>query len=503
MVQQWRRDHEDLAQHHVGENADHPRICICVRKRPISDKERQKNDHDSVTCVNPEVWIHSAKLRVDGISKYLDHSSFQFDHAFGDDVSTDEVYRITTMPLIDFVCSGTGGRATVFAYGQTGSGKTHTMNGIQDILCEDLYMILSEEAEGICSFSDTVVMISFFEMYGGFIQDLLNDRKRLKVLEDGKGEVVMNGLQEIEAESPKRFLELVQQGNNARTTHTTEANDTSSRSHAICQITLRHRTNAKLLGKLSLVDLAGSERGTDTQSHNAQRRAESSDINTSLLALKECIRALDRNAKGPKHVPYRASKLTLILKDCFTSDRAMTTMIVTVSPGASAADHSLNTLRYADRVKEKRGQNIKMPTSTRRQSSSHLGTTSGNEPKQLLPGSNDKAKPTTIPDSAPVWTEGKEVSSDTASVEFLQDTVLELFEKEEVVLNMHMNFIAENAQLLSKEGALLQQVQKANVSKDDIERYVSALESILDCKEDMILALQNKLAELQSSIEKQ
>jgi kinesin family protein 2/24 len=102
------------------------------------------------------------------------------------------------------------------------------------------------------------------------------------------------------------------------------------------------------------VDLAGSERGTDTKSHNAQRRTESQEINTSLLALKECIRALDMNKSGTKHVPYRQSKLTLILKDCFTSDNAKTTMIANISPGASAADHSLNTLRYANRIKEKK-----------------------------------------------------------------------------------------------------------------------------------------------------
>lgn len=104
-------------------------------------------------------------------------------------------------------------------------------------------------------------------------------------------------------------------------------------------------------GKLSLVDLAGSERGADTKSHNRQRRTESSEINKSLLALKECIRALD---SSNSHVPYRGSKLTLILKDCFTSSLARTTMITTVSPGSASADHTVNTLRYADRIKEKK-----------------------------------------------------------------------------------------------------------------------------------------------------
>jgi kinesin family protein 2/24 len=142
-----------------------------------------------------------------------------------------------------------------------------------------------------------------------------------------------------------------------RTAHATEANDTSSRSHAIFQIIFRDKASGKLTGKLSLVDLAGSERGNDTKSHNTQRRTESVEINTSLLALKECAQALDNNkCRSNKHIPYRASKLTLILKDCFTSALAKTTMIATVSLGASSADHTLNTLRYADRIKEQKVQ---------------------------------------------------------------------------------------------------------------------------------------------------
>ena len=53
----------------------------------------------------------------------------------------------------------------------------------------------------------------------------------------------------------------------------------------------------------------GSERGADTKSHDRERRLESAEINKSLLALKECIRALDSDST---HVPYRASKLTLV-----------------------------------------------------------------------------------------------------------------------------------------------------------------------------------------------
>ena len=218
------------------------------------------------------------------------------------------------------------------------------MNGIQQILAHDLYDELKHQAQGI------EIRLAFFELYSGYIQDLLHDRKRCKLLEDGKGEVNITGLQEVRAATAEDFLRIIEEGHSQRTTRSTEANDTSSRSHAICQVLLRDASSGKLKGKLTLVDLAGSERGSDTKSHDSKRRSESAEINTSLLSLKECIRALGQ--KGA-HVPYRGSKLTLILKDCFSPD-SKTTMIAMVSPGASSTDHSLNTLRYADRIKEQR-----------------------------------------------------------------------------------------------------------------------------------------------------
>jgi len=350
-VESWRLTSPSPSPHSLSSAL---KICICVRKRPISSKEIKKKDHDSITVTNPLVTVHSAKLKVDGITKYIENNSFKFDHSFSEFEDTRELYKYTTWPLVEFILEGKGGRATAFAYGQTGSGKTYTMSGIQKMVAADIFTKLGEE-EGRCKESDTVVTVSFFELYGGRCQDLLNERCRLKILEDGKGEVVVQGLEEYQASNPSDFLTLVDAGNRNRTTHATEANDTSSRSHAICQILLRSSETGRLKGKLSLVDLAGSERGSDTKSHNRQRRTESSEINKSLLALKECIRALDSNGTaGKAHVPYRASKLTLVLKDCFTSALAKTTMIATVSPSSSSCDHTLNTLRYADRVKEKK-----------------------------------------------------------------------------------------------------------------------------------------------------
>ncbi|OEL16887.1 Kinesin-13A, partial [Dichanthelium oligosanthes] len=66
-----------------------------------------------------------------------------------------------------------------------------------------------------------------------------------------------------------------------------------------------------------------------------------------LLALKECIRALDNDQV---HIPFRGSKLTEVLQDSFIGN-SRTVMISFISPNSVSCEHTLNTLRYADRVK--------------------------------------------------------------------------------------------------------------------------------------------------------
>jgi len=97
--------------------------------------------------------------------------------------------------------------------------------------------------------------------------------------------------------------------------------------------------------------LAGSERGADTGDTDRQTRMDGAEINKSLLALKECIRALDQQHD---HTPFRGSKLTQVLKDSFTGTNCRTVMIANVSPCSGSVEHSLNTLRYGWRVKELR-----------------------------------------------------------------------------------------------------------------------------------------------------
>jgi kinesin family protein 2/24 len=98
-----------------------------------------------------------------------------------------------------------------------------------------------------------------YEVYGGKIYDLLNNHEVLKILEDKNNKIQVAGLKEQFVQSEEEILNLINFGNSVRTTHATKANDTSSRSHCICQIKV-HEEGVKHPGKLLLVDLAGSER---------------------------------------------------------------------------------------------------------------------------------------------------------------------------------------------------------------------------------------------------
>ena len=324
------------------------KIFVVVRKRPIFQKEINNGEIDCISVINPRVYIHECKIQIDGITKYLEDHEFYFDATFGENSKNFDIYNITLYPMINLVLNQ--GIVTCFAYGQTGSGKTFTMNALEKEAIDDLF----SESEKMGNPFDFYV--SFFEIYRGSLYDLLNNKSKVEILDDKNGKVHIYGLINQIAETPQMMHHIIDSANAIRTTHNTVTNETSSRSHAICNIVIKLKNSDEEYGKLSLVDLAGSERAQETQSNNKERRAEGAEINKSLLALKECIRALDEKKNNPdQHVPFRASKLTHVLRDSFVSknDKSRIIMISCVMPSYKCCNHSLNTLRYSDRLKEK------------------------------------------------------------------------------------------------------------------------------------------------------
>ncbi|KAF9539585.1 Kinesin-like protein kif24 [Mortierella hygrophila] len=320
------------------------KIRVCVRKRPLSSKEIHRGEKDMASVSGRQLAVDEPKVRLD-MTKFIERHKFVFDEVFDSDATNEDVYRRTAYPLVQYLFEG--GKATCFAYGQTGSGKTYTMlddsQGLYVLAARDIFVKLRSPENSHLS-----IYMGFYEIYQGQLHDLLNERKKLHAREDGKNGVVVAGLKEFEIVNVEGLMQVFAYGNNARSTGSTRANADSSRSHAIMQIVLKDRASKTAIGKLSFIDLAGSERGADRGETDVKTRMEGAEINKSLLALKECIRALDQDKK---HTPFRQSKLTQVLKDSFVGN-SRTCMIATISPNNSNSEHTLNTLRYADRVKE-------------------------------------------------------------------------------------------------------------------------------------------------------
>jgi kinesin family protein 2/24 len=337
---------------------------VCVRKRPLN-KEFAAKEMDVITVRSAdEIVVHEKKDKLD-LTKYLENHHFTFDYVFDETCSNNLVYRYTAKPLVESIFEG--GMATCFAYGQTGSGKTHTMlggktqatrKGICAMAAEDVFNLLQTRT-GL----QLVVCASFFEIYCGEVFDLLADRAKLRIRENHMLEVQIVGLTERVVDSMDEILQLIEHGKTLRTSAKTSINSQCSRSHAVFQIAVRRRGTKAIHGKLSLIDLAGNDIGTVTSCLKYHKRIEGAEINKSLLALKECIRALGSNGK---HIPFRGSKLTHILRDSFIGKNPKTCIIAMVNPGGTSSVPSLNTLRFADRLQDKK-QKIKSQIEKQRQ----------------------------------------------------------------------------------------------------------------------------------------
>nr|XP_021578172.2 kinesin-like protein KIF2A isoform X1 [Ictidomys tridecemlineatus] len=510
---------------------DEHRICVCVRKRPLNKKETQMKDLDVITIPSKDVvMVHEPKQKVD-LTRYLENQTFRFDYAFDDSAPNEMVYRFTARPLVETIFER--GMATCFAYGQTGSGKTHTMGGdfsgknqdcskgIYALAARDVFLMLKKPNYKKLELQ---VYATFFEIYSGKVFDLLNRKTKLRVLEDGKQQVQVVGLQEREVKCVEDVLKLIDIGNSCRTSGQTSANAHSSRSHAVFQIILRRK--GKLHGKFSLIDLAGNERGADTSSADRQTRLEGAEINKSLLALKECIRALGRNKP---HTPFRASKLTQVLRDSFIGENSRTCMIATISPGMASCENTLNTLRYANRVKEFGISPSDIPFSQGSGSRPDLSPSyeyddfspSITRVKELTvdPTAAGDVRPimhhppNQIDDLETQWGVGSSPQRDDLKLLCEQneeevspqlftfhEAVSQMVEMEEQVVEDHRAVFQESIRWLEDEKALLEMTEEVDY---DVDSYATQLEAILEQKIDILTELRDKVKSFRAALQEE
>jgi kinesin family protein 18/19 len=333
-------------------------LTVAVKCRPAADREQARNivrvnNDKEVIVLDPDL----SKDYLERIQNRTKERRYSFDYAFGPNSKNLYVYEKSISATIAGVLQGLN--ATVFAYGSTGSGKTYTMVGTRQdpgLMVLSLHTIFDFIKKDNNS-ADFEVTCSYLEVYNEVIYDLLEKSSgHLELREDPEKGIIVSGLRYIKVNSADKILELLNSGNSRRKTESTEANETSSRSHAVLEIIVTRRRRNKyknqlIRGKLALVDLAGSERANETNSVG-QKLRDGANINRSLLALANCINALGKHQKkGLAYVPYRNSKLTRILKDGL-SGNSKTVMIATISPADNQYHHTVNTLKYADRAKE-------------------------------------------------------------------------------------------------------------------------------------------------------
>ncbi|CAK9812470.1 Kinesin-like protein KIF12 [Anthophora quadrimaculata] len=347
-------------------------INVVVRVRPLSSKEVKAGDNMAVQFPG-DGQIYCEGTPGGGEKK---GKLFSYNVVFEPTASQEDILQFSGVKkLIEMAVEGFS--CTAFCYGQTGSGKTHTLTGPPEMFermnlySEEqglvfrsfvyLFKLLQERQE--CNF---VLKASFLEIYNEKVIDLLNpgtSRKPLMVRWSKKtrGFFVEN-LFTVECVELDDLLAVLEEGMRNRSVGQHNMNDHSSRSHSILTVNItfeQQMDNSVFIsrqGKINFVDLAGSEMTKKTQSEG-KTLEEANNINKSLMVLGYCISSLSDGKRKGGHIPYRDSKLTKLLADSLAGN-GVTLMIACVSPARSNASETLNTLRYAARVKKIRTKPI-------------------------------------------------------------------------------------------------------------------------------------------------
>lgn len=342
-------------------------VQVLLRCRPFNEDEVRTSAPQIVSCSEPR---REVTVNLNIAAKQIDRT-FTFDKVFGPQAQQQDLYDQAIVPIVNEVLEGFN--CTIFAYGQTGTGKTYTMEGNgRKTKDGDMPADAGVIPRAVQQIVDTLeaqkaeysMKVTFLELYNEEITDLLapedftrsledrQQRKPLALMEDGKGGVLVRGLEEEIVYSANEIYNLLERGSAKRRTAETLLNKQSSRSHSIFSITIHIKEGTpegeELMkcGKLNLVDLAGSENISRSGARDGRAR-EAGEINKSLLTLGRVITALVEHLG---HIPYRDSKLTRLLRDSL-GGKTKTCIIATVSPSVHCLEETLSTLDYAHRAK--------------------------------------------------------------------------------------------------------------------------------------------------------
>uniref|UniRef100_A0A9J8CE55 Kinesin family member 26Ab n=2 Tax=Cyprinus carpio TaxID=7962 RepID=A0A9J8CE55_CYPCA len=306
---------------------------------------------------------------------------FAFDAVFSQDASQAEVCSGTVAEVIQSVVNGADG--CIFCFGHVNVGKTYTMIGsdssmqslgIAPCAISWLFKLINQRKEKTGTrFS---VRVSAVEIYGKdeSLQDLLSDVPTGSV-QDGQSPGVylredpicgtqLQNQSELRAPTAEKAALFLDAAITARSTNRPDADEEDRRnSHMlftlhIYQYRMEKSGKGGMSGgrsRLHLIDLGSCEKVL------CKSRDAGGGLCLSLTALGNVILAL---ANGAKHVPYRDSKLTMLLRDSLGNINCRTTMIAHISDSPVNYAESLTTIQLASRIHRMRKKKSKYASSS-------------------------------------------------------------------------------------------------------------------------------------------
>ncbi|KAG5496127.1 hypothetical protein JKF63_02428 [Porcisia hertigi] len=343
----------------VRKNPGAENIRVVIRCRDILPYEAERGDKALVRldlATNQVVVQHPIG----------DADVFAFDAVYNNSFAQRDIFLQEVQPLADAVLQGYN--ATVFAYGQSGSGKTHTMTGklsqrdMWGMMPQVVDYLFSEIKKLTSSTKTFKVKVSYVELYNGRSRDLLSSKQvNLEIKQNMAKNFYVKGAELPEVTSFQEAMKWFNAGTERRQTASTDLNDTSSRSHSLFTVQIEHFdfendpcSPIVMTSKINVVDLAGSEKLSKTNA-TGDTAKEGCNINLSLSALATVI---DTIVKGAKHIPYRGSPLTMLLKDSLGGS-AKTVMFANIGPSDKNLSETISTLRFALRAKQIENKPIK------------------------------------------------------------------------------------------------------------------------------------------------
>ncbi len=300
-----------------------------------------------VSSSAPEASTSTQRIKLVGEEAAKD---YEFDGVFDAECSQQDVFDRCAKSVVKDALHGFN--SIVCAYGQSGSGKTHTMVGKPEPEHQGLIPRIAEalfngqvDAPGVEAKSSTKPRVSMylFEVYKEIIYDLIDHRTEPLRRSDVRH--VFTHCTNMLIDSMDGFYEEFQRCFEERKIASTNWNEESSRSHAICVLEVEHKDTC---GRIFCVDLSGSENVKESGAEGTVLK-ESQAINLSLFYLAEVVRAYDAK-KLPSS--YRNSVLTMLLKDAFGGN-AKVTFIVTIREMLSETKRTLEFAQSLRRIRNK------------------------------------------------------------------------------------------------------------------------------------------------------